>query len=128
MSDAAVRGVIDRFEGDYAILVLDDEQQLDWPRSTLPDDVRPGVAVVLSLTLGIRCAPHWRGELSTHEETGGWVIRMADGQSLRWPTALDPMAQAGGSVSLQLMVDAEDTAARRQRVADLLDDIFRTPD
>ncbi len=136
MSDELVRGVIDRFEGDYAVVVLDDEQQLDWPRSTLPADARPGMAVALSLAPVAKppSGPHtgkdisaqttggWQGNLTAGR--GGWVVQLADGQSLRWPAEVTTTAQAGSQVSLQLAVDAEDTEARRKRVAGLLDDIF----
>jgi len=133
MNSESVRGVIDRFEGDYAVLVLDDGQQLDWPRSTLPTDAQPGVAVALSLSPIPQAgegeaaeAPQaesgWQGELAL--EADHWVVRLTDGQELRWPTPAALEAQAGGTVRLQLQVDLEDTQARRQRVRDLLDDIF----
>ena len=133
MSSESVRGVIDRFEGDYAVVVLDDGQQLDWPRSTLPADAQPGVAVALSLSPipqtregetaeATQAEGGWQGELAL--EADHWVVRLSDGQELRWPTPAAVEAQAGGPVSLQLQVDLEDTQARRQRVSDLLDDIF----
>ncbi len=137
MSDETVRGVIDRFEEDYAVVVLDDGQQINWPRSILPADVRPGMAVVLDLAL-VAGPPEgegdvvpfgetgsgWQGELTTEE--GRWVVRLADGQELHWPITMTAMAQPGSRVNLQLQVDAEDTEARRKRVSDLLDDIFGT--
>jgi hypothetical protein len=137
MGDEIVRGVIDRFEGDYAVLVLDDGQQLDWPRSTLADDAQPGMAVVLSLSflaeslepedednLSAQAADTWQGELAT--EQSRWLVRFPDGQKLNWPTTMAAMAQRGSRVNLLLLVDAEDTEARRKRVTGLLDDIFGT--
>jgi len=49
MAEQTARAVIDRFEGDYAVVAFDDGQQLDWPRSGLPAAVQPGVAVVVRL-------------------------------------------------------------------------------
>lgn len=135
-----VRGVVDRFEGDYAVVVLDDGQQLDWPRSALPHDIRPGTSVVLSLgprsegtvrgaladTEGDELPPEggdaWAGELTTGPE--GWIVRLSDGQSLRWPAGVGMLAPSDNHIVLQLVADAEDTEARRRRVADLIDDIF----
>ena len=142
MNGEPIRGVVDRFEGDYAIVVLDDGQQLDWPRSSLPADARPGMAVALSLSfaaghpsvppieeggdsVSAQVMGGWQGKLTTGES--GWMIQLADGQSLRWPITIATAAQPGSQVNLQLAVDAEDTEARRKRVADLLDDIFGPP-
>jgi hypothetical protein len=135
MDEEAVRGVVDRFEGDYAVVVLDDGQQLDWPRSILPASVQPGMAVALSLSPATRsrevegedqalahATDDWQGELT--QEEGRWIVRLADGQVLQWPAGLATLAQSDNQVTLQLAVDAEDTKARRRRVADLLDDIF----
>lgn len=44
-----MRGVIDRFEGTFAVLVLADERRLDVPRSLLPEGVGEGDHVVLTL-------------------------------------------------------------------------------
>jgi hypothetical protein len=135
MGEETVRGVVDRFEGDYAVVVLDDGQQIDWPRSTLPASVQPGMAVALSLSpatgsrevegedqVSARAADDWKGVLA--QEEGGWFVRLADGQVLQWPAGLVTLAQSDNQVILQLTVDAEDTEARRRRVTDLLDDIF----
>jgi hypothetical protein len=135
MNGETVRGVVDRFEGDYAVVVLDDGQQLDWPRSTLPASVQPGMAVALSLSPAprshevegedqalIQATDEWQGELT--QEEGGWIVRLTGGQTLQWPAGLVALAQSDNQVILQLAVDAEDTKARRRRVADLLDDIF----
>ena len=135
MNGETVRGVVDRFEGDYAVVVLDDGQQLDWPRSTLPASVQPGMAVALSLSPAPRshevegeaqasaqATDDWQGELT--QEEGRWIIRLTDGQALQWPAGLVTLAQSDNQVILQLAVDAEETEARRRRVTDLLDDIF----
>jgi hypothetical protein len=49
----SLRGVIDRYEGDYAVLVFDDRQRLLWPRERLPTWVREGVAVAVTLTVDL---------------------------------------------------------------------------
>jgi hypothetical protein len=131
------RGVVDRFEGEYAVVILDDGQQLDWPRAALPPEVRPGVAVVLNVTAQAEVRPGalgeeaqagaaqgWAGELV--DEPGGWVIRLPDGQALDWKPQPGILSEtpAEQPVMLRLEADAEDTAARRRRVAGLLDDIF----
>lgn len=46
-----MRGVIDRMEGDYAVIVLDDGQQLLWAKDQLPSQVKEGVVVTLSLRI-----------------------------------------------------------------------------
>jgi hypothetical protein len=128
MSDELVRGVVDRIEGDLAVLVLDDGQQLNWPLAKLPADVRPGIAVVLSLAqagetvISAQVAGGWQGEMKT--VGGKRVIHLDDGQQLEWPSGVTALAQSSGQVSLQLTADAEDTEARRKRVSNLLDDIF----
>jgi hypothetical protein len=45
------RGVIDRIEGEQAIIVMDDGQRLLWPADGLPDGAAEGTAVVLALAL-----------------------------------------------------------------------------
>ena len=45
----SLRGVFDRYEGDYAVLVFDDGQRLLWPREQLPSGAREGVAVTIAL-------------------------------------------------------------------------------
>lgn len=140
VGEETVRGVVDQFEGDYALVVLDDGQQLVWPRSTLPADVRPGMSVVLNLSpatgqqpgsleaegeegkVSVQATKDWRGELTLEE--GRWIVRLADGQELEWQAGVPIMAQSDSQVILQLAVDAEDTEARRRRVTNLLDDIF----
>lgn len=45
------RGVIDRIEGEQAVIVLEDGQRLLWPASELPDGAAEGAVMVLTLTL-----------------------------------------------------------------------------
>lgn len=105
-----LRGVIDRFEGDVAVIVFDDKQQLDLPRSQLPEKARSGLAIVVRLV----DASDWVG---AWKESG--TIEFEDGQSLKWPGD-----QGEGEVTLSFEVDEADTAARKKRVKSLLDDIF----
>lgn len=49
----SLRGVIDRYEGNYAVLVFDDGQRLRWPSGRLPSGAREGVAVVVTLTINV---------------------------------------------------------------------------
>ena len=51
--DFSLRGVVDRYEGDYAVLVFDDGQRLLWPREQLPAEAREGVAVAVALTVDL---------------------------------------------------------------------------
>jgi len=47
-----LKGVIDRLEGEYAVIVLADrEEQLLWPKEALPCGAREGVAVKVVLRL-----------------------------------------------------------------------------
>ncbi|MBU0648780.1 DUF3006 domain-containing protein [Patescibacteria group bacterium] len=41
------KGVIDRFENDKAVIVLDDGQEIIWPVSEMPDGATEGEAVRL---------------------------------------------------------------------------------
>ncbi len=112
-SAAEMRGVIDQFEGDVAIVVFDDDQRLDWPRQYLPPDARSGDAVIVRVA-----EPHdarWTGEI---DRAGR--VRLAANQSLQWPAAIE-----AGAISLAVEIDAEDTAARKERVRNLIDDIFK---
>ena len=113
---SGLRGVIDQIEGDFAVVVFDDEQRLDWPRRYLPENARPGDAVLVRVT-----RPD-KDSLPGECDTSG-QIAIAQNQSLRWPTPL-----AAGPVSLAIEVDAEDTAARKARVRSLLNDIFKRRD
>ncbi|MFB0538097.1 MAG: DUF3006 domain-containing protein [Anaerolineae bacterium] len=51
--DFSLRGIVDRYEGDYAVLVFDDGQRLLWPREQLPAKAREGVAVAVALTVDL---------------------------------------------------------------------------
>jgi hypothetical protein len=51
--DFSLRGVVDRYEGDYAVLAFDDGQRLLWPREQLPVEAREGVAVAVALTVNL---------------------------------------------------------------------------
>lgn len=51
--DFSLRGVVDRYEGNYAVLVFDDGQRLLWPREKLPVGARESVAVVVALTIDL---------------------------------------------------------------------------
>jgi len=106
-----LRGVIDRFEGDLAAIVFDDNQRLDLPRAELPKGAKAGDAVVARLGK----AGTWRGKWGKEGR-----VALDDGQSIQWP------GKAGkGEVWLSIEIDAEDTAARKKRVKSLLDDIFK---
>ncbi len=106
-----LRGVIDRFEGDLAAIVFDDEQRLDLPRAQLPQGAQPGDAVVMR----VGQAGAWPGKWGRSGK-----IKLADGQSIKWPGR-----RGKRQVWLSLEIDAADTAARKQRVKSLLDDIFK---
>ena len=163
MGDSYMRGVIDRFEGDYAVVVLDDDQQMNWPRSGLLPQADPGTAVRLRLRFA-RSRPPDNSNNADAAGVGGhigasgaaplrkqallrtaasvaanlmydalaplaeqWVLKLPDGGSLRWAASgasTDTVSLAPGPVSLELIPDAADTAARRQRVAGLLDEIL----
>ncbi len=135
-----MRGVIDRFEGALAVIVLDDGQQLLWPRAALPALAQPGSAVRLHLVLPP--PPEASGEIRPAQSISSngiaaelparalydaasdhWQLVLADGGVLHWPAAGAPLA-ADQPVQLQLVVDLEDTIARRKRVQDLLDELF----
>jgi hypothetical protein len=51
--DFSLRGVVDRYEGDYAVLVFDDGQRLLWPKKQLPPGATEGVAVAIALTIDL---------------------------------------------------------------------------
>ena len=105
-----LRGAIDRFEGDLAVVVFDDGQQLDLPRAGLPAEARSGdVVVARAGTAGT-----WHGAWQA-----GGVFALDDDQALDWPGGPD-----SGEAWLSLEIDAEDTAARRKGILGLLDDLF----
>ena len=106
-----LRGVIDRFEGDVAAIVFDDDQRLDLPRDQLPAGARAGDAVVVRLS----DAGTWHGVWGKSSK-----IRLDNGQSIKWPGE-----RGEGDAWLSIEIDAEDTAARKKRVQALVDDIFK---
>lgn len=105
-----LRGAIDQIEGDIVVVVFDDDQRLEWPRYFVPEEAKSGDVVI------VRISPaddaHWSGE----SEAGQITL---DKQTIQWPGDI-----AAGPMALSLEVDAEDTAARKERVRGLVDDIF----
>jgi hypothetical protein len=90
-SPASRRGVIDQFEGDLAVIVFDDNEQLVVPRTTLPANARVGDVVTVSP-----------------------------------PAAKPGMASAQDvPAAPSIEVDADETAASKERIRGLLDDIFK---
>jgi hypothetical protein len=110
-SAAELRGAIDQIEGEIVAVVFDDDQRLEWPRHFVPEDAKSGDAVI------VRIAPvddaHWSGEGKAGK------ITLAK-QVLQWPGEI-----AAGPIALSIEVDAEDTAARKERVRGLIEDIFK---
>ncbi len=107
-----LRGIIDRFEGDLAAIVFDDDQRLDLPRDQLPAGARAGDAIIIRIgDSGV-----WRGQWRESDK-----IELENGQSIRWPGE-----RGEGDAWLSIAIDPEDTAARKQRVRSLLDDIFKS--
>jgi hypothetical protein len=111
-SAAELRGAIDQIEGDIVVVVFDDEQRLEWPRRFVPDGARSGDAVI------VRVVPaddaHWLGEGEAGRITLGK-------QTIQWPGT----KVAAGPIALSIEIDAADTAARKERVRGLVDDIFK---
>jgi hypothetical protein len=107
-----LRGAIDQIEGDLVVVVFDDDQRLEWPRRCVPEDAKSGDAVI------VRIAPaddaHWSGE----SEADGKIA--LGKQTIQWPAEM-----AVGPIALSIEIDAEDTAARKERVRGLIDDIFK---
>jgi hypothetical protein len=110
-SRAELRGAIDQIEGDIVVVVFDDEQRLDWPRRFVPEDAKSGDAVIVRLSPADDA--RWSGESKAGKIALG-------NQSLQWPSEI-----AAGPIALSIEVDAEDTAARKERVRGLVDDIFK---
>jgi hypothetical protein len=106
-----LRGAIDQIEGDIVVVVFDDEQRLDWPRRFVPEEAKSGDAVI------VRVVPaddaHWLGDGEASKITLGK-------QAIQWPGEID-----AGRMGLAIEIDAEDTAARKERVRGLVDDIFK---
>jgi hypothetical protein len=108
---AEPRGAIDQIEGDIVVVVFDDEQRLDWPRRFVPKDAKSGDAVIVRIIPADEA--HWSGE--------GKAGKIALGkQVLQWRGEI-----TAGPIALSIEIDAEDTAARKERVRGLVDDIFK---
>ncbi len=45
-----LKAAVDRFEGDSAVIKTEDGQELLWPKSELPEEVKEGTAVRLTLS------------------------------------------------------------------------------
>ncbi len=107
---AELRGAIDQIEGDIVVVAFDDEQRLDWPRRFVPAGAKSGDAVI------VRVVPaddaHWSGEGEAGKITLGK-------QEIQWSGEI-----ATGPIALSIEIDADDTAARKERVRGLVDDIF----
>lgn len=43
--DFAINGVVDRFEGEFAVIILKDHQTIHWPKNKLSEDIKEGDAV-----------------------------------------------------------------------------------
>ncbi len=110
-SSVELRGAIDQIEGDVVVVAFDDEQRLDWPRRFVPKDVKASDAVIVRTVKADDA--HWSGESNGGQITLG-------GQTLQWPGKIED-----GPIALSLEVDAEDTAARKERVQGLINDIFK---
>ena len=44
-----ISGVIDRFEGDLAIIKFDDGQEIHWPKNKIPQEYAKGSAIKLAI-------------------------------------------------------------------------------
>jgi hypothetical protein len=45
-----LKAVIDRFEGESAVIKTDNGQEIIWPKNNLPEDAKEGAAVRLNLS------------------------------------------------------------------------------
>jgi hypothetical protein len=45
-----LKAVIDRFEGESAVIKLEDGQEIIWPKKDLPEDAKEGSALRLSVS------------------------------------------------------------------------------
>lgn len=90
------RGVIDQFEGELAVIVFEDDEQLIVPRSTLPPDARPGD-----------------------------VVKISPPPAPETTEAAAEIAEEAEPAPPAIEVDAEDTSTSRKRIRNLLDDIFK---
>ena len=106
-----VRGVIDHFEGKLAVIVFDDQRRVNIPRRQLPQGAHAGDVIIMRI-----------GDAGVPQQPSGraGAARSIDAQSVQWPADLKP-----GQAPVSIEIDAEDTAARKQRVQSLLGDIFK---
>lgn len=121
-----LRGVIDRLESDWAVLALDDGQQLNWPVHRLPRDAHPGAAILLQVDpqpndLKRDQANAFQGRVCYRAPGPSLVIHFGV-QRLAWPTTEQRLS--GDVFLLRLDIDHRDTVRRQQRVQDLIDDLF----
>ena len=128
MDKAALRGVIDSLEEDWALLALDDGQRLVWPCERLPLGAVGGMAVVLSVEKAAEMDARgrtgvWKGVASVQTQVCGQVLAVRLGtQSLNWPVVEG--VSAGEVVAVSIQVDAVDTDRRLQEVQRLVNDLF----
>lgn len=58
MANTGITGAIDRFEGDTAVISLDDGQKLHYPKSSLPTDAHEGSVVTITITTSAQEEAH----------------------------------------------------------------------
>ncbi len=125
---AVLRGVIDGLEGEWAVVALDDEQRLNWPRDRLPPEAGEGVAVVLDVRAGFDVAAQqdvgaWTGVVAVQAQAAGEEMQIRLGaQWLHCPVVRG--LSAGECVVVQMQADLDDTERRRRQVQSLVDDLF----
>jgi len=51
MSENFVEAIIDRFEGELAILKINGQSEISWPRQNLPEGAKEGSVIYLFATL-----------------------------------------------------------------------------
>lgn len=44
-----IKGIIDRLEEDFAVIILGNNTRVDWPISALPDDLGEGDAITFTI-------------------------------------------------------------------------------
>ena len=45
-----IKGVIDRFEEDWAVIATEDHQEILWPKNKLPEGLKEGSSVSLAIS------------------------------------------------------------------------------
>jgi hypothetical protein len=58
MANTGITGVIDRFEGDTAVISLDDGQKLHYPKSSLSTNAHEGSVVAITITTDDQVEAH----------------------------------------------------------------------